>query len=128
MIGPVTEVRMTREQPVDLAHLDRYTGGDRALNEEILRLFDRQCREMIAKLEQVLAEAPDAKSWRQATHTLKGAARGIGAFSLGDAAAAAENTGSEGENALAALERLKATSEAVHGFIAGFLDEGGCAK
>ena len=114
---------MTREQPVDLTHLDRYTGGDRSLNEEILRLFDWQCREMIAKLEQALAGSPDAKSWREATHTLKGAARGIGAFPLGDAAALAEAQGSDGENALAALVRLKDTSAAVYTFIARFLNE-----
>ncbi len=74
---------------VDLDHLARYTGGDVALNAEILRLFDDQANEVVAKLESIL-EARDAKSWKLAIHTLKGAARGIGAFALGDAAAAAE--------------------------------------
>ena len=31
----------------------------------------------------------DAKRWREITHTIKGAARGVGAFAMGEAAAAA---------------------------------------
>ena len=68
------------EQPVDIEHLNRYTGGDCVLNEEILQLFATQCREMMAKLESLAAGEADAKSWRETIHTLKGAARGIGAF------------------------------------------------
>jgi HPt (histidine-containing phosphotransfer) domain-containing protein len=113
------------EQPVDLDHLDRYTGGDRAINREILLLFETQCREMIAKLEHLSSGENDAKSWHHIAHTLKGAARGIGAFALGDAAAEAEKTGSEKDATLAALQRLKHTSAAVHVFIADFLKNGG---
>lgn len=109
------------EQPVDIEHLDRYTGGDCALDEEILRLFDTHCRELMGKLESLATGEPDAKSWREATHTLKGAARGIGAFALGNAAAEAEKTGGEKQSAIAALERLKSTSAAVHLFIEQFL-------
>ena len=108
-------------QPVDLEHLDRYTGGNRALNEEIFRLFETQCREIMAELEALAEAGPDEKSWRQITHTLKGAARGIGAFSLGEAAAEAEKAGHEKTSSLAALERLKTTSAAVHLFIDEFL-------
>ena len=74
---------------VDLNHLSRYTGGDAALNAEILRLFDSQISELVQQLQTIL-ETRDARSWKAAIHTLKGAARGIGAFPLGDAAAAAE--------------------------------------
>ena len=109
------------EQPVDIEHLDRYTGGDGAINEEILRLFDTQCRELMVKLESLARGESDPKSWREATHTLKGAARGIGAFPLGNAAAEAEKTGGEKQSAITALERLKNTSAAVHLFIEQFL-------
>jgi HPt (histidine-containing phosphotransfer) domain-containing protein len=112
------------EQPVDLHHLGRYTGGDRAINQEILLLFEAQCREMIAKLDVLTTGQNDTKLWREITHTLKGAARGIGAFALGDAAAQAENTSTETEAALAAVQQLKLTSAAVHGFIAEFLKNG----
>jgi HPt (histidine-containing phosphotransfer) domain-containing protein len=113
------------EQSVDLEHLNRYTGGDYALNEEILCLFATQCREMMAKLESLASAEADAKSWRETTHTLKGAARGIGAFALGNAAAAAEKTGGESPSALVAVEQLKSTSAAVYLFIEQFLKDRG---
>jgi HPt (histidine-containing phosphotransfer) domain-containing protein len=109
------------EQPVDIEHLNRYTGGDGVLNEEILQLFATQCREMMDRLESVAMGHADAKSWRETTHTLKGAARGIGAFALGNAAAEAEKAGSERPSVLPALEQLKTTSAAVYLFIEQFL-------
>ena len=111
------------EQPVDIEHLNRYTGGDRVLNEEILQLFATQCREMMARLESLAAGEADAKSWRETTHTLKGAARGIGAFALGNAAAEAEKTGGERPNVLPAVEQLKSTSAAVYLFIEQILED-----
>ena len=111
------------EQPIDIDHLNRYTSGDCALNEEILQLFDVQCREMMDRLEALATGQSDAKSWRETTHTLKGAARGIGAFALGNAAAEAEKTGGEKPTALQALERLKSTSAAVYLFIEQFIKD-----
>jgi HPt (histidine-containing phosphotransfer) domain-containing protein len=111
------------DKPVDLDHLDLYTGGDRAINEEILRLFDDQCRESLAMLEGLAQGPGDDKSWREITHRLKGAARGIGAFDLGEAAAEAEKTSPAG--ALAALERLRDDAAAVHNLIAEFLKASG---
>ena len=77
-------------KPVDLDHLNKYTGGDNTLNCQILGLFDRQCHEIIEKLSH-LAERDEsgdnAKNWREVVHSLKGAARGIGAFELGEIAA-----------------------------------------
>jgi HPt (histidine-containing phosphotransfer) domain-containing protein len=107
---------------VDLDHLARYTGGDAALNAEILRLFDTQASELVVRLQAIL-EARDAKSWRQATHTLKGAARGIGAFHLGDAAAAAEPIDPAGDatTASSALADLEAKTGAVQLFIKAYL-------
>ncbi|HWA91540.1 MAG TPA: Hpt domain-containing protein [Rhizomicrobium sp.] len=106
---------------VDLAHLARYTGGDTALNAEILRLFDSQASELVDKLRSVLA-ARDAKSWKLATHTLKGAARGIGAFGLGDAAAAAEPIDpADAKTAAAALNSLEDKAGEVRLFIKAYL-------
>jgi HPt (histidine-containing phosphotransfer) domain-containing protein len=70
----------------DAAHLARYTGGDTALKAELLDLMCTQARRCIA----LMATAPDRESWIAATHTLKGAARGVGAFALGDACEAVE--------------------------------------
>ncbi len=107
---------------VDLAHLARYTGGDAALNAEILRLFDNQASEMVTRLQSIL-DARDAKSWKEVTHTLKGAARGIGAFSLGDAAAAAEpiDPSADSTTAAAALVALQSKTIAVQFFIRTYL-------
>ena len=106
---------------VDLAHLARYTGGDAALNAEILRLFDNQASELVQRLRAIL-EARDAKSWKTAIHTLKGAARGIGAFSLGDAAAAAEPIDpADSKTATAALQSLESKTDQVHVFIQAYL-------
>ena len=57
-------------KPVDLDHLNGYTGGDRALNHQILGLFDGQCHEIIEKLTD-LAQAGEAKSWSVLLHALE---------------------------------------------------------
>lgn len=107
---------------VDLVHLARYTGGDAALNAEILRLFDMQTSQMVDQLRSLL-DACDAKSWKEITHTLKGAARGIGAFSLADAAAFAEpiDPARDRDTASQAVTALTEQSAAVQGFIRSYL-------
>ncbi len=95
------------DTPVDLAHLARYTGGDKSLNAEILRLFDGQISEMVEQLQSIIAQR-DQKKWRQVTHTIKGAARGVGAFAMGQAAADAEpvDPSAQPDQAGQALETL----------------------
>ena len=107
---------------VDLNHLARYTGGDVSLNAEILRLFDSQASELVQQLQSII-DARDAKSWKMALHTLKGAARGIGAFTLGDAAAAAEpiDPASDSRTASAAVRDLQTKAGAVQVFIKAYL-------
>jgi len=113
---------MSSHAIVDIEHLSRYTGGDEALNAEVLQLFDTQTGELVEKLRAVL-EARDAKSWKEVTHTLKGAARGVGAFTLADAAAAAEpiDPVRDPPNASLAIETLKTRAAAVRSFIRGYL-------
>ncbi len=107
---------------VDLVHLSRYTGGDEALNAEVLTLFDNQTSELVGRLRDVL-EARDTKAWREITHTLKGAARGIGAFGFGDAAAAAEpiDPVQDRASALLAIQTLTAGASDVQAFIQKYL-------
>jgi HPt (histidine-containing phosphotransfer) domain-containing protein len=103
---------------IDLDHLNRYTGGDRGLNEEILRLFGDQCVATLRQLEDLAkAEGPGGKSWRELTHTLKGAARGVGAFGLADIAAEAEKIPAEKDAAIEIVHRLKNKSCAVNLFV-----------
>src|SRR5512139_596734 len=107
----------TAERPIDLEHLNRYTGGNRSLNEEILRLFEDQCITTLARLEELAnTEGPGGKSWRELTHTLKGAARGVGAFPLADIAAEAEKVPVDKGAAIEVVHRLKNKSCAVQLF------------
>ena len=108
--------------PVDLEHLARYTGGDKTLNAEILKLFDGQVSEMVGQLLSIL-EQRDARKWRVVTHTIKGAARGVGAFAMGDAAAAAEpvDPAINYDRAVEVIEALRVEGEAVQEFIASYL-------
>jgi HPt (histidine-containing phosphotransfer) domain-containing protein len=112
---------MAGPKPVDLAHLDRYTGGDHRINAEILELFDTQCRMIVAELEQLVGQEANGKAWREAGHKLKGAARGVGAFALGQFAADAEKVTPAA--AYAILEQLKRESAEVHVFIQELLKQ-----
>jgi HPt (histidine-containing phosphotransfer) domain-containing protein len=106
---------------VDLAHLDRYTGGDRALNKEVLRLFDSQCDDMLSELESA-ANGGDARAWHMAAHTLKGASRGVGAHALAKAAADAEHVDpADGPALSAAAAKIGHEMGHVRRFIARFL-------
>lgn len=69
---------------VDFSVLERMTGGDDAVAEEVLGLFVQQ-----AQLWSPLLDVRD-EGWRDAAHTVRGAASGIGAQALADACAAAE--------------------------------------
>lgn len=64
----------------DADHLARYTGGDPELQGELLGLMCEQADRCLAMMQ----HASDRTVWRTATHTLKGSARGVGAFALAD--------------------------------------------
>ena len=110
------------DSPIDLDHLARYTGGDKTLNAEILKLFDGQVSAMDGQLLGVL-EQRDARKWREVTHTITGAARGVGAFAMGEAAAAAEpvDPAINRDRAVEVIEALRVEGEAVQAFIADYL-------
>jgi len=76
-----------KHQAVDYAHLGVQAAGDKTVMREVLALFITHCEQVLAEL----AQAEDAKTWKLWTHTLKGSARGIGAFAVADAAAEAES-------------------------------------
>jgi len=107
-------------RPVDLAHLARYTGGDQALNAEVLTLFIGQAEQLVAKL-RIHLDRADARGWHDVTHALKGAARSIGAFALGDAADAAEKLDPGSAEAGRAVDQLRALSHSVKLFVEAYL-------
>ena len=67
---------------IDPEHLARVTFGDTCFRGEILNLFLRESKALLDRL----AAAKDDQEWRVAAHSLKGMARGIGAFPLAEAA------------------------------------------
>jgi len=106
---------------IDLEHLARYTGGERALNEEVLRLFDGQITHMVSELRGLIASR-DGKRWREVAHSIKGAARGVGAFAMGDLAASAEPINpADAHAAKDVIARLEREAETVRAFIGSYL-------
>lgn len=99
----------SKARPIDLVHLSRQTLGDRALEQEVLGMFVVQ----LAAARENLAAAKEADR-RMIAHTLKGTARGLGAFKLGDCAAAIEDT-PENE---ALIARLSKAIDEVRDFVA----------
>ena len=110
---------MSAAPPVDLVHLARYTGGDEALNAEVLALFINQARHLVFLLEKSL-EDRDATRWRHAAHALKGAAQGIGSADTAAAASDAEilDPGQMPQRAGHLLEAIRQATGAVEGFAA----------
>lgn len=68
--------------PVDLVHLARHTLGNRELEQEILRLFCRQSEMLMGKME----NAESGEELFAYAHTMKGSARGIGAWDVANLA------------------------------------------
>ncbi len=77
-------------QAVDFPYLEGFAAGDFVVIDAVLGLFCEQAQIWIALLE------TDGDQWIDAVHTIKGAARGIGAFQLGDACERAEAIGPAG--------------------------------
>ncbi len=104
---------------VDFGHLEIYAGGDLALMEEVLGLFREQAALWVRLLEPAAAEG----AWRDAAHTLKGSARGIGAFALADACEAAELSGSDVGERTVRLDRVKHQLDLALADIAAWIHE-----
>lgn len=83
-LDQVTRVRPMR--PIDLVHLAKQCLGDENLEYEILRLFDTTLQTYFARLE--LAASYDDLAIN--LHSIKGAAGGVGAWSVADLARACE--------------------------------------
>jgi hypothetical protein len=102
------------EPAIDRKHLYRMTLGDHGLEREVLALFDRQIDLLIDRM-----RAVDASCVPALAHTLKGSARGVGAWPMARAAEAVE-AASAAELALA-VAALAAAARAAHAAIADVL-------
>jgi HPt (histidine-containing phosphotransfer) domain-containing protein len=86
--------------PIDFAHLRRMTLGDAALEREVLGMFSAQATRLVKSLATRPADAAAL------AHTLKGSARAVGAFAVGDAAAHLETLIKSGSDRAEALSDL----------------------
>lgn len=100
---------------IDRAHLKRMTFGDRSLEQEVLRLFDRQAELLIERM-----RTSDAAAIAALAHTLKGSALGIGAGSVAAAAQAVEAADTPAAQSLA-IDRLAEAMTAARASIAELL-------
>jgi len=78
--------RATREGPIDLVQLARMTLGDRGLEREVLQLFARQVAMLVDRM-----QGKPAATVAAVAHTLRGSARGVGAWRVAGAAEAVEH-------------------------------------
>lgn len=107
-------------RPIDREHLARQCLGDASLEIEVLRLFD----ETIAKYMRRLATSADADETKMNLHVIKGAAAGVGAWSVADVARDAEASLREGRPVGAEkIADLAIAVEEVRGYIAELVAE-----
>ena len=115
-------VDMPGTDPIDRAHLARYTLGSPTLEREILGLFLAQ---LPLSIEQLRFAATD-REWQIAAHTIKGSARAVGAWQIAALARDAEQSSgisdeAERDRTLAALE---AACEVVESYVSATFPAG----
>lgn len=71
---------------IDLDHLEKYVSGDLSLRGEILDIFSEQLGHLLDQFDVFQAD----EDWKNTAHALKGASRGVGAWTLGDLCEQAE--------------------------------------
>lgn len=106
----------TSDAPVDLVHLRRYTMGNIELEREVLGMFADQTIETLASLR----HAESAKSWREAAHTLKGAALAVGAWRVAASSQQAETADFAAGPHDEILARLERSIDEARAFVARF--------
>jgi len=102
---------------IDRVHLKQMTFGDRALERELLQLFDRQAELLLGRM-----RASEPAVLATLAHTLKGSAAGVGAGAVAHAAAAVEQAATRSASECsAALDGLAAAIATARAEIAALL-------
>jgi HPt (histidine-containing phosphotransfer) domain-containing protein len=102
---------------VNFKHLETYAAGDQVVIDEVLGIFREQASLWIRLLD------PAAEGWRDAAHTLKGSALGIGAFALADECEAAEQAGDDIAKRTRLLELVRTELDRALADIAAYVHE-----
>ncbi|MCS7065464.1 MAG: Hpt domain-containing protein [Fimbriimonadales bacterium] len=105
-------------------YLHEITGGDSEFIAELLSDFLNIAPELLAQIEQAVAQG-DAAALTHAAHTLKGSARSIGAESLAEKALALEQIGKSGmlQDAPEALPLLQAQWAQLQSYLQNWLQQ-----
>jgi HPt (histidine-containing phosphotransfer) domain-containing protein len=105
---------------VDFRHLERFAAGDQGVVDEVLALFREQAAMWIRLLDPAAAD----EAWRDAAHTLKGSALGVGAFALADECEAAEQAvGADERRRILLLESVRDALDRALADIAAYAHE-----
>lgn len=107
-------------RPIDLVHLAKQTLGDRALEVEVLILFEQTSRGILDSLQ----ASENDKEFVLYLHSLKGAAAGVGANCIAEVARLAEVQFREnGSIDVEMMADIEFAVEEASNFIAGLLEE-----
>ena len=105
-------------RPIDLVHLARQSLGDRMLEAEILRMYDR----LVEQHFETVNHPEQCGNVAHALHALKGASAGVGAFGVSDIARDAEQElAASGAPRRETISDLEMKVVEVRQFIAGLL-------
>jgi HPt (histidine-containing phosphotransfer) domain-containing protein len=105
---------------VDFSYLETYAADDPAVIDEVLAIF----REQAAIWMRLLDPAGADEAWRDAVHTLKGSALGVGANALAEACAAAEQEpDQDAARRTLLLDRVRDALDAALSDIAAYVHE-----
>ncbi|MBV8663632.1 MAG: Hpt domain-containing protein [Hyphomicrobiales bacterium] len=113
--SPAARADTADEPAIDLVHLARQTDNDRALEDELLALFDRQSASLLAQLSHAGAAV---RARVDAAHTLRGSALALGAGAVARAALALETALQAGGADEGELETLALAVEQARAAIA----------
>ena len=104
---------------VNFTHLETYAAGDQGVVDEVLAIF----REQAAMWMRLLDPAAEGEAWRDAAHTLKGSALGVGAFALADECEAAEQADADVGKRTRLLESVRTELDRALADIAAYAHE-----
>ncbi|MEN9262297.1 MAG: response regulator, partial [Thermostichus sp. HHBFW_bins_43] len=77
-LAPHPEDPPTLPYPINQAHLERVSGGDREFERELLQVFASDAEEQLQQIRQAIAHQ-DGEALRKISHRLKGASANVGA-------------------------------------------------
>jgi HPt (histidine-containing phosphotransfer) domain-containing protein len=110
----------TAPPAIDMEHLSHMTLGERGLEIEVLRLFERQADLLLARMREVGPEGVATLA-----HTLSGSAKGIGAWRVAAAAEATECAVKQSAPLDPAMAGLAASVDEARRAIEGLVGVGG---